>query len=98
VTFIGRAPKELKVGKAAVVAMVKSFKGLDIKALTLDYADDMNSMNMAQAQFTHIQVTYKVGGKAIVVPYRVLMIVSSPGPGGHGVGKLGAAHFSIAQR
>jgi len=98
VTFVGSAPKELKVGKAAVAAMVKSFKGLDMKALTLDYAGDMNSMNTATAEFEHVQVTYKVGGKAIVVPYRVMLIVASPGTGGHGVGKLGVAHFSIAQR
>src|SRR5207302_10870982 len=95
VTVIGSAPTELATGKAAA-AKLKEFSGLQQKLTGYTRLSDDDNMGRVAALMGHVDVTFKVGGTTIVVPYRVMVVTISPGPGGGGGPTyLAVLHYSI---
>lgn len=97
-TLVGSAAGELVTGKAAVATKLRSWSGLKIKKVAAVSGGDPYSMNAASYVAGHVEITYTVAGKPIVVPYRVLIITDLPMPGSDSKVGFAAAHFSIAQR
>ncbi len=98
VTLVGSAPREFATGKAAVAAKLREYKGLAMSAGIERHIGEYYSIGAADASVWHVEVTYKVGGKPVVVPYRVLVIILGPPPAVHGDMVVCAVHFSVAQR
>jgi ketosteroid isomerase-like protein len=89
VAVIGSAPGELATGKAAA-GKLKEFGGLDQKLVGFARRGDSNSMNHASSLIAHVEITYKVKGKPVVVPYRVHVITAGK--------TLAAIHYSVATK
>ena len=92
---IGSAAAEVATGKAAVAAKLKSWKSLAYKTGTQIHVGEYYNMNAAALAVFHIQIGFKVGGKEVLVPYRVMTLTSGPPPATHGTTYLVFAHYSI---
>ena len=96
VTLIGSAPGEVLTGKATVTGRLRAWRDLAIKSIDVAGRGDAVSMNAASSAIWHVEITYKLGGKQVALPYRVHVITAGPAPGGQGDTLLCVAHFSIA--
>jgi len=91
--LVGSAPKERFVGKAAVTGVLKKWKGLKLAtgdAVLLEPPDSFFSVVVG-----HATATFTVKGKAVTVPYRVLMVIASDQAAAEVPSTLAAAHFSV---
>lgn len=98
VSLIGSAPGEHVVGPKQVAKVLRRWKKLKLE--TVGAANECELATSWGSCWTvgHVQATYKVGGKVVKVPYRVLMLVAEPSPDAGERGLFLAAHFSVAMK
>ncbi len=95
--LVGSAPKELFVGKAKVAAALGKWKSLELATIDAMRFDEPD-MQHYTVVMGHVTGTFRVAGKAIKVPYRVLMVTANPPAAAETPSTLAVAHFSIATR
>ncbi len=95
IAVIGSAPTEYVTGKA-VAAKFKEFTKLSQKTISYARQFDAVSMGAAKSVVGHVEVTYKIKGKDVVVPYRVMIVTGGPLPTGHGDTHVDVLHYSVA--
>lgn len=98
VVLVGSAPKEHAVGPAAVKKLLAAWRGLALRTTELHHGPSGDDMLLSWG-VAHAEATFKVGGKSVKVPYRVLVIVMEPWAAAEEHGekpKLAAVHFSVA--
>jgi hypothetical protein len=96
-TLIGSAPDEYAIGHKHVTKLLRRWKKLKLETLGVQHGYESSIWGSGWT-VGHVQATYKVGGKVVKVPYRVLMLVAAPSPdaGPHPV--FLSAHFSVAMK
>jgi hypothetical protein len=99
VALIGSATKERAVGQAAVAKTLAGWKSLKLTTTAYRLGRDENAMWGFEWVIGHVEASFTVKGKTVKVPYRALLIVSTPSAPGadHGaVVELISAHYSVA--
>lgn len=99
VSMIGSAAKEHAIGASAVTKLLASWKALKLTTTGFVTGRDEDAMWGFEWSLGHVEATFTVKGKTVKVPYRALLIVSTPSAPAmdHGAAvELISAHYSAA--
>jgi ketosteroid isomerase-like protein len=99
--LIGSTATERATGKAAVDKLLRRWKSLKLATTALKTGAPSYDSDLLSFAVAHAEATFKVGGKPVKVPYRVLIVVLEPWAvaAEHGEKpQLISAHFSVATR
>lgn len=99
VSLLGSAPAERAHGQRAVERVLAGWRSLHLTTTALRTGRDELAMWGFEWSIAHVDATFLVHGKRVVVPYRVLMIVDTPPAAAADRGatvQLLSVHFSVA--